>query len=47
MSLSSLSIDRPVLATVISITIILFGAIGYTFLGLRDYPSVDPPVISV
>ncbi len=47
MSLSSISIDRPVLATVISITIILFGAIGYTFLGLRDYPSVDPPVISV
>ncbi len=47
MSLSSISIDRPVLATVISITIMLFGAIGYTFLGLRDYPSVDPPVISV
>ena len=47
MSLASTSINRPVLATVISITIMLFGAIGYTYLGLRDYPSVDPPVISV
>jgi multidrug efflux pump len=47
MSLSSISIERPVLATVISIVIILFGAIGYTFLGLREYPVVEPPVISV
>ncbi|MDH3649567.1 MAG: efflux RND transporter permease subunit [Saprospiraceae bacterium] len=47
MTLASLSISRPVLATVISITIILFGVIGYTYLGLREYPSVDPPIISV
>ena len=47
MSLSSISIERPVLATVISIVIVLFGAIGYTFLGLREYPVVEPPVISV
>ncbi|MCB0687962.1 MAG: efflux RND transporter permease subunit, partial [Saprospiraceae bacterium] len=47
MSLASTSINRPVLATVISITIMLFGVIGYTYLGLRDYPSVDPPVITV
>lgn len=47
MSLASVSINRPVLATVISITIMLFGFIGYTYLGLRDYPSVDPPVITV
>ena len=47
MSLASVSINRPVLATVISITIILFGVIGYSYLGLRDYPVVDPPVISV
>jgi multidrug efflux pump len=47
MTLSSLSINRPVLATVISITIVLFGVIGFTYLGLREYPSVDPPVISV
>ncbi len=47
MSLSSISIDRPVLATVISLVLILFGAIGYTYLGLREYPVVDPPIISV
>ncbi len=47
MSLSSISISRPVLASVISITILLFGIIGYTYLGLREYPMVDPPVISV
>lgn len=47
MSLSQLSIKRPVLATVMSITIVLFGAIGYTYLGVREYPSVDPPIITV
>ena len=47
MSLASTSINRPVLATVISIVIVLFGAIGYTYLGLREYPMVDPPVISI
>ena len=47
MSLSSTSIERPVLATVISIVIILFGAIGYTYLGVREYPVVDPPIVSV
>ena len=47
MNISSISINRPVLATVISILLILFGAIGYTFLGVREFPSVDPPVITV
>ncbi len=47
MSLSSTSIKRPVLATVFSIVIVLFGIIGYNYLGVRDYPSVDPPVITV
>ena len=46
-SLSSLSITRPVLATVMSIVIILFGIIGMNLLGVREYPSVDPPIISV
>ena len=46
-SLSSLSINRPVLAIVMSITIVLFGVIGISLLGIREYPSVDPPVISV
>ncbi len=47
MSLSSISINRPVLATVMSIIIVLFGIIGYTYLGVREYPSIDPPVITV
>ncbi|GAA0189977.1 efflux RND transporter permease subunit [Fulvivirga kasyanovii] len=46
-SLSSISIDRPVLAIVMSITIILFGLVGFNFLGVREYPSVDPPIITV
>ncbi|MCK9280005.1 MAG: efflux RND transporter permease subunit [Melioribacteraceae bacterium] len=47
MSLSSVSIRRPVLAIVMSILIVLFGIIGYTYLGIREYPSVDPPIINV
>ena len=47
MSLSSTSINRPVFATVMSLFIIILGAISYTFLGVRDYPSVDSPIISV
>lgn len=47
MSLSSTSINRPVLATVFSLVILLFGAIGMTYLGVREFPSVDPPLISV
>jgi multidrug efflux pump len=47
MSLSSLSIRRPVLAIVMSILIILFGVISYTYLGIREYPSIDPPIINV
>lgn len=46
-SLSEISIKRPVLSIVMSITIIVFGIIGYTFLGIREYPSVDPPVVTV
>jgi multidrug efflux pump len=47
MNLYSLSIRRPVLATVMSIVIVLFGVISFTDLGVREFPSVDPPVISV
>ena len=46
-SLSSISIERPVLTIVMSLIIILFGAIGFSFLGVRQYPSVDPPIITV
>ncbi len=47
MSLSSISIRRPVLATVMSLTIVLFGILGYNSLGVREYPNVDPPIITV
>lgn len=47
MSLSSTCIKRPVFATVMNIILILIGCIGLVFLGVRDYPSVDPPIISV
>ncbi len=46
-SISNISIERPVLAIVMSVIIILFGVIGFNFLGVREYPSVDPPVITV
>lgn len=47
MSLSTLSIKRPVLTIVMNVAIILFGIIGYTFLGVREFPSIDPAQISV
>ena len=47
MNISELSIKRPVLATVLILIIILFGFIGYESLGVREYPSVDNPIISV
>lgn len=47
MSLASLSLKRPVFAVVMSIILMLFGGIGYKFLSVRDYPAIDPPVITV
>lgn len=47
MNISELSLRRPVLATVLNIVIVLFGVIGFTFLGIRDYPAIDPPNVSV
>lgn len=47
MNLSTLSIKRPVLAIVMNLTIVLFGVIGYTYLGVREFPSIDPAQISV
>ncbi|EPR67192.1 efflux RND transporter permease subunit [Cyclobacterium qasimii] len=46
-SLSTISIRRPVLSIVMSITILIFGIIGISFLGIREFPSVDPPVVNV
>ena len=47
MSLSSTSIKRPVLTIVMNLVLVLFGVIGFTFLGIREFPSIDPPIISV
>ena len=47
MSLPKLSIKRPVLTIVMNIAIVLFGVIGFTYLGVREFPSIDPAIISV
>ncbi len=47
MSISTTSIKRPVLAIVMNLAILLFGVIGYTFLGVREYPNIDPTVVNV
>ncbi len=47
MNISELSLRRNVLAVVMSITIVVFGVIGFKFLGIRDYPAIDPPNINV
>lgn len=47
MNISELSIKRPVLTFVMNIVLVLFGAIGFSYLGVRDYPAIDPPVINV
>jgi len=47
MSLSTTSIKRPVFTIVINLMLILFGLIGYSFLGVREYPSIDPAIVSV
>ena len=47
MSLSTLSIKRPVLTIVMNLAIVLFGVIGFTYLGVREFPSIDPAIISV
>ncbi len=47
MNISELSLRRPVLAIVMNIIIVVFGLIGFKFLGIRDYPAIDPPNISV
>jgi multidrug efflux pump subunit AcrB len=47
MNISELSLRRPVLAFVMNIILVLFGIIGFNFLGVRDYPAIDPPNVSV
>lgn len=47
MNISELSLRRPVMAIVLNIIIVLFGVIGFNYLGVRDYPAIDPPNVSV
>lgn len=47
MNISELSLRRPVLATVMNLAIVLFGVVGFYFLSVRDFPAIDPPIISV
>jgi multidrug efflux pump len=47
MTLYTLSIQRPVLAIVMSVAIMIFGLLGLSFLGVREFPAVDPPIITV
>ena len=47
MKLSEISIERPVLATVMSLAIVLFGALCFTFLPVREYPDIDSPIVTV
>jgi len=47
MKLSDVSIRRPVLTSMLSVGLVVFGIIGYTRLPVRDYPDIDPPIISV
>ena len=47
MNISELSLRRPILAFVMNILIVVFGVIGFTFLGVRDYPAIDPPNVNV
>lgn len=47
MNISEISLKRPVMATVLNLAIILFGIVGFTFLAVRDYPAIDPAVVSV
>ncbi|MDF2186935.1 efflux RND transporter permease subunit [Paraflavitalea sp. CAU 1676] len=46
-AISQMSISRPVLAGVMSVLLILFGIVGYTFLGTREYPVTDSPIVTV
>src|SRR3712207_1527850 len=47
MNISEISLRRPVMAIVLNIIIVVFGIIGFKFLGVRDYPAIDPPNINV
>ena len=47
MILSDISVRRPVLATVISLVAVVLGTIGYSRLGIREFPDIDSPTVSI
>lgn len=47
MLLSDVSVKRPVFATVINLLLIIFGVVAVSMLSLREYPDIDPPIVSV
>ncbi|HSR15434.1 MAG TPA: efflux RND transporter permease subunit, partial [Gemmatimonadales bacterium] len=47
MKLSDTAIRRPVLATMLSVALVLFGVLGFRELSVREFPDVDPPIVSV
>ena len=47
MLLSDVSVKRPVFATVINLLLIIFGIVAISMLSLREYPDIDPPIVSV
>src|SRR3990167_4032976 len=47
MLLSDISIKRPVFATVIGLLLVSIGVVSFTRLALREYPDIDPPIVSV
>ncbi len=47
MQLSEVSISKPVLTIVMTIPVIIFGIVGYRYLGVREYPEMDPPIVTV
>lgn len=47
MLLSDVSVKRPVFASVVNLLLLVFGVVAITFLSLREYPDIDPPIVSV
>ena len=47
MWLSDTSVRRPVLAAVLNLLLVAFGAVAYTRLQVREYPDIDPPIVTI
>ena len=47
MILSDTSVKRPVFATVVAMIVVIFGLVAFDRLPLREYPDIDPPIVSI